>query len=177
MLLLCVACIGATPETTLAASVNPWKPVSQPPAQAQPSVAVTKKGKAPTTSGKITRAPQKPAETQDERLHRQLMEFMHKTIASMNRQRKPGINTKEVKRTSNGKYVAHYIAVDANSLEAKYKVTQNKTVPYVGQVVYYEIKYTCTGDTERQALAGPFSENDRVPVTELIKYMRGRWTY
>jgi hypothetical protein len=142
-------------------------------AAVQPSGAPARKA-APVA--RKTVAPKKK-ETVEERMQRQLVEFMQKTITSMNRQRKPGINAKEVTRTSNGMYKARYLFVEPESLVASHKATGKKAVPYVGQVVYYEIEYVSIGATERQAQAGPFRESDRMPITEIIKYMRGKWTY
>lgn len=104
--------------------------------------------------------------------------FAKDCIIRMNRQRRPGISHKEVKRQSDGTYLARYMAVDPDSLATSYNPTENnKTIKFIGRMDYHEVEYICTGKDQKQALAGPFSETNRTPITELIKYKSGKWTY
>ena len=112
-----------------------------------------------------------------ERLQQDLDSFAKKCVISMNSQLRPGLHTKEVAPHPNGGYVARYMVVDADSLQTSYNPAENKYVQYVGKMIYHEVEYSSTGTTKEQALAGPFNEVNRVPVTELIKYMKGKWTY
>lgn len=104
--------------------------------------------------------------------------FAKSCITSMNKQRRPGISHKEVKRQADGSYMARYMAVDPDSLAISYNPTENnKTIKYIGRMDYHEVEYVCTGKDQKQALAGPFNEANRTPITELIKYKSGKWTY
>ena len=132
-----------------------------------------KKGSGAVAVKKSKRSPEDPA-----RLTEELEFFAKDCIVRMNRQRRPGISHKEVKRQPDGSYMARYMAVDPDSLELSYDpITGNKTVKYIGRMQYHEVEYTSSGTSQKQALAGPFNEANRVPVTELIKYKQGKWCY
>ena len=102
--------------------------------------------------------------------------FAKACVINMNNQMKPGIKSKQITKTPDG-FRAHYNAVDPDSLTTSYSPSEHKIVPYVGRMMYHEVEYVCIGKTEKDALAGPFSEVNRRPMTELIKYMKGKWTY
>lgn len=109
-------------------------------------------------------------------LQKDLDVFAISCVAKMNEQMMPGIKSKQVVRVPEG-YQAKYTAVDPNSLTTSYRPSEHKIVPYVGRMMYHEVEYVCVGKTREEALAGPFSEVTRRPMTELIKYMKGKWTY
>ena len=104
--------------------------------------------------------------------------FAKGCVTNMNKQRKPGIYQKEVKRQPDGTFMARYLAVDPDSLQTSYNPTEgHKTISHIGRMDYHEVEYVCVGKNQQQALAGPFSEVNRSPVTELIKYKKGQWSY
>lgn len=104
--------------------------------------------------------------------------FAKGCVTNMNKQRKPGINQKEVKRQPDGTFMARYLAVDPDSLQTSYNPTDgHKTISHIGRMDYHEVEYVCVGKNQKQALAGPFSEVNRSPVTELIKFKKGKWSY
>ncbi len=155
-------------------------PVAQKKPAAKPAVtAVAMKSPAPAGSKKAVPATGKklPPGESPERLQQDLDVFAKKCVVSMNNQLKPGPKNKEVAPHPNGGYVARYMTVDPDSLQTSYNSSANKYVKYIGKMIYHEVEYSCTAPTREQALAGPFSEINRVPITELIKYMKGKWTY
>lgn len=112
------------------------------------------------------------------RLKEELDHFAKDCIMRMNKQRRPGISHKEVKRQPDGTFLARYMAVDIDSLETSFNPTNgNKTIKYIGSMRYHEVEYVSSGKNQKQALAGPFSEANRVPITELIKFKKGKWSY
>jgi len=124
------------------------------------------------------KVPAKKASDAGDKVGTSLETFAKNCITSMNKQRRPGISHKEVKRQADGSYMARYMAVDPDSLAISYNPTENnKTIKYIGRMDYHEVEYVCTGKDQKQALAGPFSEANRTPITELIKYKSGKWTY
>lgn len=130
-----------------------------------------------TASAKPTPAASKTADAGD-KVGTSLEAFAKNCITSMNKQRRPGISHKEVKRQADGSYMARYMAVDPDSLTISYNPTENnKTIKYIGRMDYHEVEYVCTGKDQKQAMAGPFNEANRTPITELIKYKSGKWTY
>ncbi|MCC8194273.1 MAG: hypothetical protein LIP28_06485 [Deltaproteobacteria bacterium] len=128
-----------------------------------------------TASKQVKAAPQA---TTDDKLKNSLDTFAQSCIESMNKQRLPSITHKEVKKQPDGTYLARYMAYDIDSLETSYNPTENnKTIKYIGRMNYHEVEYVSTGKDQKQALAGPFSESNRTPIIELIKYKAGKWTY
>jgi outer membrane biosynthesis protein TonB len=97
-------------------------------------------------------------------------------LETMNTHIKPSIRDKEVAPAPEG-FRARYRAIDPASLATSYSVSENKAVAYVGRVRYHEVEYICLGKTREEALAGPFSEANRRPITEIVMHIRGKWTY
>ena len=143
-------------------------------APAKKSAPAKSSAKAKKSESASTSAPAPVAD--GNKLKADLDVFAKSCVISMNRQIKPGINTKQVTKTPDG-YRAHYTAVDPDSLNTSYSPSEHKIVPYIGRMMYHEVEYVSSGKTEKDALAGPFSEVNRRPMTELIKYMKGKWTY
>ena len=138
--------------------------------QAQVTVLASKTGK--------TKTQPQPVQGADEKLKSSLDVFAKDCIVRMNRQRRPGISQKEVIKLADGTFKARYLAVDPDSLATSYNPTSNnKTIKYIGRMDYHEVEYICTGSSQKQALAGPFNEANRMPITELIKYKNNKWTY
>ena len=143
-------------------------------AKKQTTVSASSKGNKPVAiSQNAKRNPDDPAQ-----LKAGLDTFAKDCITRMNRQRRPGINSKEVKRQPDGTFLARYMIVDPDSLQTSYDpIDGNKTIKYIGRMQYHEVEYVCSGKDQKQAMAGPFSESNRVPVTELVKYKQGKWSY
>lgn len=113
-----------------------------------------------------------------DRIKSSLDTFARNCITTMNKQRMPGIYQKEVKRQPDGTFMARYLAFDPDSLETSYNPTTGyKTITHIGRMDYHEVEYVSLGPDQKQALAGPFNEVNRFPITELIKYKQGKWTY
>lgn len=107
----------------------------------------------------------------------QLDEFAQKTIASINRCVLPSANKKEIKRGPGGGFTARYIEIDPRSVSTSYKASQNTAVQYIGYMNYDEVEYVCNGKTEAAAKSGPCTQTRREKLTELVKYVNGKWTY
>ena len=63
----------------------------------------------------------------------------------------------------------YYLEYDPNSLRTSYKPSSNPAVQYVGYLHYDEVTYVCKGDDCKPT--------DRNKLTELIMYVKGKWTY
>lgn len=205
ILLACLVCLPPASTAEAATAQEPpvaqKKPVAKPKPKAQAKVAprqstthltsieksaprqpAEKKGtasnpaQAKTANSKQATSAKAPAAGGD-KLKNSLDVFAKGCITSMNKQRRPGINQKEVKKQADGTYMARYMAVDPDSLETRYKPTENKVILYIGHMNYHEVEYVCVGKSKEQALAGPFNETNREPITELVKYKAGKWTY
>lgn len=185
-LLICLAFVnGGAAPTVWAASAPP--PVAQKAPEAKKQPVAQPKAKAakaapPQASSRQAKSepasPKQSVQTADDKVKLSLDSFAKGCITDMNKQRRPGISQKEVKKQSDGSYMARYMAVDPDSLVTSYNSTENnKTIKYIGRMNYHEVEYVSTGKDQKQALAGPFSETNRTPIIELVKYKAGKWTY
>ena len=168
-LIVTICLCGASLPAGDALAANAAETAKKQPAATPPA----KSGKAAPAKTSAKRNPEDPAILKED-----LDFFAKDCISRMNKQRRPGINSKEVQRQPDGSFLARYMAVDPDSLETSYDpITGNKTVKYIGRMQYHEVEYVCSGKDQKQALAGPFNEANRAPVTELIKYKLGKWSY
>lgn len=160
-----------SPSRTVA--VSPAKPVAAVSAAAAKPQAKADSSAKPAAASKGKRHPDDPAVLKEGLDH-----FAKDCIVRMNRQLRPGITHKEIKRQADGTFVARYMAIDPDSLATSYNPTDNnKIIKYIGRMEYHEVEYVSVGKDQKQALAGPFNETNRMPVTELIKYKSGKWCY
>ncbi|MDR0826951.1 MAG: hypothetical protein LBN33_03610 [Desulfovibrio sp.] len=140
------------------------KPAAAKPA-AKPAAKAAAEGKAPASS-------------LDETLKRKLDEFAQKTIESINRHILPSERKKEVKKNGDGTFVARYIAVDPTSIATSFKKSDGGgPVQYIGYMSYTEKEYHCIAPSKAAAEKGPFTLRSSEGMTELVKYVNGRWTY
>ncbi len=136
--------------------------------KAAPKKAKSKKAEAPVAKG---------AETGDA-LNNRLQAFAQSTIASINRNIMPSAKKKQVTQNADGSYTCRYIAVDNSNVQTSYKKPESSTaITYVGKMTYEEVEYSCTAPSSAAAMAGPFTEARRESMTELVKYVDGKWTY
>lgn len=174
-LLVCLAFVTGSAAPTVWAASAQKPPVAQkaPEAKKQPTAQP-----APKVNQKQAPAASAVPKTGDDKVKLSLESFAKGCITDMNKQRRPGISQKEVKKQPDGTYMARYMAVDPDSLVTSYNPTENnKTIKYIGRMNYHEVEYVSTGKDQKQALAGPFSETNRTPIIELVKYKAGQWTY
>jgi len=121
----------------------------------------------------------KPArgESQEELLKR-LHEFGIKLAESYNRTVKGSKNKKDIRKNDDGTYTATYHEIDVNSINGTFRESSNPKGPvrYIGTLTYAEVTFTNTAPTREEAEKGPFRES-RSTTTELVKYVRGQWSY
>jgi hypothetical protein len=113
-----------------------------------------------------------------EELTKGLHEFGLKLAESYNRCVKGSKAKKDIQQNADGSYTAVYHEIDPKSITCSYKDSSDPKGPvkYIGTLNYAEVKYTCTAPTKAEAEKGPFTES-RSSTTELIKYVKGKWTY
>ena len=73
--------------------------------------------------------------------------------------------------------VGEYTGYTANAVECKAKPTGNAAAPYIGRIVYHEIRYGKEGSTAANAKKAKPRELYRVEVTELFRYDGSAWKY
>lgn len=155
-------------------------PQATPAPQAQAVPSPDKKEVAPPAPAVVatTKTPVTPKTPSSDPVQQKLDEFASKTLASMNKHVRPGLDAKEVVKNPDGTFTARYKAMDTNSLRTYYKKPEAaKVVTYIGIMDYHKLTYECRAATKNEALQGPFKEVLRVPTTELIKYIKGVWRY
>ncbi|MCL1939065.1 MAG: hypothetical protein FWG04_00180 [Desulfovibrionaceae bacterium] len=113
-----------------------------------------------------------------EELTKGLHEFGLKLAESYNRCVKGSKAKKDILQNADGSYTAVYHEIDPQSITGSYKDSSDPKGPvkYIGTLTYAEVKYTSTAPTKAEAEKGPFTES-RSSTTELIKYVKGKWSY
>lgn len=77
-----------------------------------------------------------------------------------------------------GGVVARFMEVDHDSLELQVKPSASggASCPYVGVLRYQEHHYEARAASEAEARQGPFTRVKTQRVTEIFRYVSGRWT-
>ena len=167
-LTLAVPAMAAEGQPAAAKPAAAGKPVAAKPVAAKPAQASSKK-----KSGGSKVASDSP-----EALQKNLDEFAQKTIASINRCVLPSSGKKEVKKNADGTFTARYLEIDPKSISTSYKTPDDATtVKYIGYMNYEEVEYSCTAGSHAEASKGPFAPKRRELMTELVKHVKGKWSY
>jgi len=113
-----------------------------------------------------------------EELTKTLHEFGVKLSESYNRTVIGSKAKKDIKKNADSTYTAIYHEICRDSISGTYKESSNPKGPvkYIGTLTYAEVTYTSTGPTKEAAEKGPFRES-RTTTTELIKHVKGKWSY
>lgn len=113
-----------------------------------------------------------------EKVQKKLDEFARTTIASLNRCVMPSSGKKEFTKNGDGTYSGRYVEIDPQSISTSYKKPEKSSaVQYIGYMRYTEVEYVCKGKTKAEADKGPCTPTRKESLTELIKYVKGKWTY
>ena len=131
------------------------------------------------TTANPAQATAKPTkgESQEELLKR-LHEFGVRFAESYNRTVLGSKNKKDIRKNDDGTYTATYHEICMNSINGTFRESSNPKGPvrYIGTLTYAEVTFTNTAPTREEAKKGPFRES-RTTTTELVKYVRGQWSY
>ncbi len=74
-----------------------------------------------------------------------------------------------------GKYVATYTEIDPQSTSAKMKKSNSKHFDYIATLRYEERTYESVGNTQKAARGGKFQCVKIRRLTELPRYVKGKW--
>jgi hypothetical protein len=135
---------------------------------------------APAPAKKETAGAKKPAAPANspEALQKGLDDFAKSTIATLNRVAIHSAHKKEIVKNADGSFTARYVEIDPNSIRTSYKKPEQPgPVTYIGYMSYNEVEYHCTAPTRAAADKGPFAVSNSKRLTELVKYLNGKWTY
>ena len=75
----------------------------------------------------------------------------------------------------NGRYVARFTEIDRTSVTAEVRPSQSKHFQYVARLRYHEMSYECEGKTRKAALKGPWKCTSVRRLTEMPRYVKGKW--
>ena len=75
----------------------------------------------------------------------------------------------------NGKYVARFTEIDRTSVTAEVRPSKSKHFQYVARLRYHEMSYECEGKTRKAALKGPWKCTSVRRLTEMPRYVKGKW--
>jgi hypothetical protein len=83
-----------------------------------------------------------------------------------------------LQRDGGGAVVASFMEVDHDSLEMQVKPSASggASCPFVGVLRYQEHHYESRASSEDEARRGPFTRVKTQRVTEIFRYVSGRWT-
>ncbi|MDR1685516.1 MAG: hypothetical protein LBR82_03575, partial [Desulfovibrio sp.] len=139
------------------------------------------KSPAAPAAGKKTAPRPAPAagKSADEIMHQKLEEFGRDIIEKMNKHALPSQGKKEVIKNKDGSYTARYVSFDPASLRVSFKKAEPPTgaVSHIGYMHYRSREFFCTASTAEAAEKGTFEPRTSRGHTELIKYVRGKWSY
>ncbi len=179
-----IACLGiilqAGSPANAADSSTPSAGTKTAPAKTTSKVTPTKKTTTKKAAHKTSSANAKktPVSATGDPINDKLLAFGQTTLNTMNRCILPCATKKEVTQNADGSYSGRYKAVDLATLKTRYsKPESSKAITYVGYMTYDELEYRSTGKTKNEALSGPFTVSNRQNMTELVKYVGGKWTY
>ena len=114
-----------------------------------------------------------------EELTQRLLEFGRQIAASYNRTVLGSRDHKKIRKNDDGTYTAIFHEICIDSISGSYKESSNPKGPvrYIGTLTYAEIRHmSAPAPTQAEAKEGPFTQS-RTTTTELIKYVRGQWSY
>lgn len=74
-----------------------------------------------------------------------------------------------------GKYVAKFTEIDPTSVTAEVRPSKSKHFQYVARLRYHEMTYECEGKTRKAALKGPWKCVKVRRLTEMPRYVKGKW--
>ena len=72
-------------------------------------------------------------------------------------------------------FVARFVRLAPEGASFSIKPSESGTSPFVGVLRYEEHHYEARGETQDSAAAGPFSRVRRMRVTEIFRFVSGRW--
>ncbi|WP_126376508.1 hypothetical protein [Desulfovibrio ferrophilus] len=72
-------------------------------------------------------------------------------------------------------YVASFTKIATDSMQLKVKPSSSPSCSYIGVLKYEEHHFEGHGETHDKAQQGPFSRVGRLKVTEIFRFVAGRW--
>jgi hypothetical protein len=75
----------------------------------------------------------------------------------------------------NGRYVARFTEIDRQTVQAEVRQSRSKHFQYVARLRYHELTFECEGKTRKEALKGPFRVVRERRLTEMPRYVKGKW--
>ena len=156
---------AAAPVTAEAAEERPAASAAIPETTLSKTGAVAKKNTAQVPAS---------ASAQDQKVYQQLEAFAASYLDKCN---KHGAATKaKPSVVKNGNvYVATYVEVDTSNYTLQLIPSQQKTFSYIAKLSYSEKTFVSEGKTMNEALKGPYKLTRLRKLTELPRYMKGKW--
>lgn len=121
-------------------------------------------------------APQNSAavEKSQEQIQTELDAFVLSYVDTANK--RLSVNRSKPRVTKeNGKYVARFTEIDRTSVTAEVRPSKSRHFQYVARLRYHEMSYECEGKTRKAALKGPWKCTSVRRLTEMPRYVKGKW--
>lgn len=88
---------------------------------------------------------------------------------------RPSRSEPQVEKQSAKLVVARYVEIDPSTLRTELIASQQVDFTYIAKLIYVEHIYECQAASPKEALAGPFQRVKSRRLTELPRYMKGKW--
>jgi len=108
------------------------------------------------------------------RIQKDLDSFIKSYVTASNKRMSVNKNRPKVFKRD-GKYVATYTEIDPQSARAVMKKSKSRHFEYVARLRYEEHTYESVADTRKAAVKGTFRCIKIRKLTELPRYVRGKW--
>ncbi|WP_461211081.1 hypothetical protein [Desulfocurvus sp. DL9XJH121] len=103
------------------------------------------------------------------------MEFAGHWLARIGRNLRHTEDDVHVEPAGDG-YVARFVRLDRTTARISIKPSPSSASPYVGVLRYEEHHYEARGRSPQAATSASFERVRRMRVTEIFRYVSGRWT-
>ena len=119
-------------------------------------------------------SPDKPLNPEATTVTEQFKKFAVYWVRKISSNYLHGIDNKEVVNEG-GTFVARYTHLDPKSVSLLIKEKPYDHTPFVGLMKYTELTFQSTGATPEEALNGRFKQVQRLGITEIFRYSKGKW--
>lgn len=102
------------------------------------------------------------------------VEFAVRWMGTIGRNLRHTESDKQVLREGGG-YVARFVRLDSSSASFSIKPSTSGSAPFIGVLRYEEHHFEGRGPSGSEAVSGPFQRVRRLRVTEIFRFVDGRW--
>ena len=114
------------------------------------------------------------AKKSEEQIQAELDRFVLSYVDKANKRMTVNRQKPRVLREGN-KFVARFTEIERDSVNAEMRQSRSRHFQYVARLRYQEVTYESEGKTRKAALKGPWRVVNMRRLTEMPRYVKGRW--